>query len=100
MSIYLEIFGYIGSILLMISMMMTSMVKLRIINIIGSIISTVYSIVHGAYAVVFLNIGMMGINIYHLIRSFRAMAVSKAEKTADADATDTVHKPNNLEETI
>lgn len=88
MNIYLEIFGYAGSVLLIISMMMTSMVKLRIINIIGSIISTIYSIIYGAYAVVFLNFGMMSINIYHLIRSFRAMA---AEKTAKQAAADTVH---------
>ena len=91
MNIYLEIFGYVGSVLLIISMMMTSMVKLRIINIIGSIISTVYSIVYGAYAVVFLNIGMMSINIFHLIRSFREMAAEKAAKQA---ATDAVYNPN------
>lgn len=99
MKVYLEIFGYIGSVLLMISMMMTSMVKLRIINIIGSIISTIYSIVHGAYAVVFLNFGMMSINIYHLIREFCSRAAAKKASAVDTDETNETQNTEILEET-
>ena len=35
----LEIWGYIGSILVVVSMLMSSIVKLRVINTIGSVIS-------------------------------------------------------------
>ena len=45
MDIYLEIVGYIGTILVVVSMMMSSLTKLRIVNICGSIISTVYAII-------------------------------------------------------
>ena len=34
----LELFGYLGSLLILVSMLMTSVVKLRIINLIGSAI--------------------------------------------------------------
>jgi uncharacterized protein YacL len=100
MNIYLEIFGYIGSIMLMISMMMTSMVKLRIINIIGSIISTIYAIIHGAYAVVFLNVGISSINIFHLIRALRATMAAKSKRAAEKTADNTARHSEHVEETI
>lgn len=95
MNIYLEIFGYIGSALLMVSIMMTSMVKFRIINIIGSIISTIYSIVYGAYAVVFLNFGMMSINIFQLIRE---LCKRRAAKKALSDNGQTTDEQTNSKE--
>ena len=39
----IEIFGYIGCIFVIISMLMTSVVKLRVINTVGSSISAVYA---------------------------------------------------------
>ena len=68
MNIYLEIFGYVGTALVLLSMMMTSVVKLRLLNIIGSIISMIYSILCGAWPVVFLNFGLIIINVYQLLR--------------------------------
>ena len=44
-NIYLEIFGYIGTALVIISMMMTSVLKLRIINMCGGVISLIYHLV-------------------------------------------------------
>ena len=71
MNIYLEIFGYIGTIILFISMMMNSLDKLRIVNIIGSLISMTYAIFTVAYPVVLLNLGMIAINITKLIKEKR-----------------------------
>ena len=68
MNIYLEIFGYIGTILVIISMMMTSLTKLRVINMCGAVISTVYSIAHGAWAIVVMNVCLFAINGFHLAR--------------------------------
>ena len=44
MNIYLEIFGYIGTFLVILSIIMSNIKKLRIINILGSIITVIYSI--------------------------------------------------------
>jgi hypothetical protein len=71
MNIYLEIFGYVGTALVLLSMMMTSVVKLRIFNIIGSVISMIYSFLCGAWPVVFLNLGLIIINVYQLVRLWR-----------------------------
>ncbi len=65
---YLEIFGYIGTALVIVSMLMTSVVKLRIINICGSIISTIYAIFGGAWPIVLLNVSLTLINLFQLIR--------------------------------
>lgn len=70
MNYYLELFGYLGSLLIIISMMFTSINKLRIINIIGSIISLIYSIIVDAWPIVILNASLITINMYHLIRYY------------------------------
>ena len=68
MNVYLEIFGYIGTALVITSMMMKSLNKLRIFNIAGSIISMLYSIATGAWPIVVMNAFLICINTYHLIR--------------------------------
>ena len=70
MNTYLEIFGYCGTALVIISMMMTSVVKLRIINICGSLISMIYSICSNTWPIVILNFSLIIINIIQLIRSY------------------------------
>lgn len=70
MNYYLELFGYLGSLLIIISMMFSSINKLRIINIIGSIISLIYSIIVDAWPIVILNASLITINMYHLIRYY------------------------------
>ncbi|MBQ5897462.1 MAG: hypothetical protein IIW81_03245 [Oscillospiraceae bacterium] len=47
MDFIIELIGYLGSILVLVSMLMSSVVKLRIINTVGSIIFTFYAYVHG-----------------------------------------------------
>lgn len=68
MDIFLEIFGYIGSGLILLSMMMTSVEKLRWFNISGSVISMIYGAVMGTWPVVFLNVGTVTINVVQIIR--------------------------------
>lgn len=67
--LYLEIFGYIGTALVIISMMMTSVVKLRIFNICGSLISMTYAIITATWPIVVLNFSLVAINLFHLLRS-------------------------------
>lgn len=71
MHIYLELLGYLGTAIVLISMMMTSVVKLRIFNIAGSVINVIYASLSNAWPVVFLNAGLILINAYGLLRLHR-----------------------------
>jgi hypothetical protein len=67
MNILFEIIGYIGTGLIILSMTMSSVRKLRVINISGSVFSAVYAILTGAYPVLVLNIFLIAVNLYKLI---------------------------------
>lgn len=64
----LEIFGYIGSTLVVVSMLMSSVVKLRVINTIGSVISGTYALICGAFPLVLMNACLIVINGYNLYK--------------------------------
>ena len=77
-NIWIEVFGYIGTVIVIVSMMMRSINKLRIINMCGSVISTVYSAIIGAWPIVLMNLCLFSINGYHLIAEYRRRAKEKA----------------------
>lgn len=79
MNIWLELFGYIGTFFVLLSMMMTSMGKLRFFNILGSAICAVYALCTHTLPVFFLNLGLIIINVTQLIR-IRRMAVQENEE--------------------
>ncbi|MDO5785972.1 MAG: hypothetical protein Q4P20_13030, partial [Eubacteriales bacterium] len=62
----IEIFGYIGSALVVISMLMSSIVKLRIINTTGSVISGIYAVICGALPLALMNFCLITINVISL----------------------------------
>ena len=64
----IEIFGYIGSALVVVSMLMSSVVKLRVINTFGSIISGTYAFIVGAFPLLLMNICLIVINVYNLFK--------------------------------
>ena len=66
MSTIYEIIGYIGSALVLLSFMMVSVYKLRIVNMIGSFFCVVYGLLIGAYPTVVMNLALVCINIYYL----------------------------------
>ena len=68
----LEMVGYLGSVLVIVSMLMTSVVRLRVINIIGSAIFTVYAILIKSYPTAFLNACLVIINIHQLRKLHQA----------------------------
>ncbi len=70
-AIFLELFGYIGTALVILSMLMTSVVKLRVFNICGSVISMIYALVGRSWPIVVLNAALVTINILQLIRMHR-----------------------------
>ncbi len=61
-----EIIGYIASALIAISLMMSSIVRLRIINLIGAIFFTVYGILIQAYPIAVVNFFIILIDVYFL----------------------------------
>ncbi len=67
-ALLIELFGYLGSILVVVSMLMTSVMRLRIINTIGSIIFAIYALIIRSYPTAFMNFFLVGINIYQMIR--------------------------------
>lgn len=64
----IEIYGYIGSALVVISMLMSSVVKLRVINVAGSIISGTYALIIGSFPLALMNICLIVINVYNLYK--------------------------------
>ena len=62
----LEIVGYVASVLVAISLMMSSILRLRIINLIGSLAFTVYGVLIHAYPVAVVNALIVLINLYYL----------------------------------
>jgi hypothetical protein len=65
-----EIVGYVGSALVVLSFFMVSVVKLRIVNTIGSVIFTVYAFIIQSYPTAIMNIVLVLINIYHLVKLY------------------------------
>lgn len=64
-----EIIGYVASCLLLLAMMMTSVIKLRILNTIGCILYIVYGLCINSYPVAFMNAAIACVNIVHICRS-------------------------------
>ncbi len=68
----IETFGYIGSTLVVVSMLMSSVVKLRIINTIGSTISGIYALIIGSFPLALMNGCLIAINLYNLFKLLKS----------------------------
>ena len=66
-----ELIGYLGSILVAVSLMMRSLLRLRIINLVGALFFTTYGILLGAYPVAVLNGLIVCIDLYYLLQMWR-----------------------------
>lgn len=64
--VWLEIAGYVGSALVLLSFLMTSVVKLRLVNMAGSFISFIYALIIGSYPLALMNCALVLINLYFL----------------------------------
>ena len=69
--VLLEGLGYLASVLIAISLMMRSIVRLRWINLVGAVCFTVYDILIAAYPVAALNFAIVLINVYFLWKMSR-----------------------------
>ena len=62
----IEIWGYISMIVVLASMMMKDMKRLRITNSIACAMFVVYGLIHETYPIVIMNILVILINLYQL----------------------------------
>ena len=67
---FIEIIGYVASILILISLLMSSIIRLRWINLIGSGVFAIYGFMIGALPVGFVNLAIVIINIYYLLKIY------------------------------
>ena len=67
-----ELIGYLASILVAVSLMMSAIVRLRIINLIGAVCFTIYGLIISAYPVVFVNGFITLVDVYFLINILAA----------------------------
>jgi hypothetical protein len=68
---FLDFFGYIGSVLVAISLMMSNIKRLRWINLVGAAVFSTYGFLIGAIPVFALNGWIVLVDIYYLIRMYR-----------------------------
>lgn len=66
----IQIIGYIGSALIGISLMMSSIVRLRVINFFGASVFSAYGFIIGAYPVGILNGFIVIVDLYYLLEIF------------------------------
>ena len=64
----IELVGYLASLLIAISLMMTDIFKLRIINSLGYLMFVIYGLNVKAYPVAFANVIIILINIYNIYK--------------------------------
>ena len=67
---WIEYVGYLASILIGISMFMKDIVKLRLINLSGAILFTVYGFIIKYYPVAIVNLIISFSNIYYLFKMY------------------------------
>lgn len=67
MNIFLESVGYLGMVLVLMSMMMNNVEKLRWLNLAGSVLSMVYGVLTQTWPTAILNFGLAVIHIVKLI---------------------------------
>lgn len=97
MRIYLEIFGYIGTALVLLSMLMTDIKWLRAINMAGSLISFIYALCTNTMPIAVMNGALLVINGVQLAR-----LIIQGRRCAEgiSDNTDTYNKRENMKERL
>jgi hypothetical protein len=72
-----EIIGYVGSVLVAVSLMMSAIVKLRVLNLVGAAIFSIYGFIIGALPVGMLNGFIAIVDAYYLYEMFSAKELFK-----------------------
>ncbi|ADZ84353.1 YgjV family protein [Cellulosilyticum sp. ST5] len=67
---WIEWVGYAASIMIAISLLMTDVIKLRLLNTVGCLLFVIYGFIVGAYPVAVANLAIILINLYHLYKLY------------------------------
>ncbi len=62
----IELVGYLGSALVLVSFLMTSVFKLRVVNTVGSVIFAIYALIIHSYPTALMNACLVAINVHFL----------------------------------
>lgn len=68
----LELVGYAASVIVAVSLMMSSVLRLRIINLVGSAMFAAYGLLIGAIPVAILNGAIVLVNVYYIVQMLQA----------------------------
>jgi len=74
---FIEIVGYAGSVIVAVSLMMSSVVKLRIFNFVGALVFSTYGFIIGALPVGMLNGFIAIVDLYYIYEIFSAKELFK-----------------------
>jgi len=69
-----ELIGYLASALIVLSLLMASLLKLRIINLVGATVFTAYGLLIGSWPVMLTNAAIVVIDVYYLVVILRDRA--------------------------
>ena len=69
---WLDWFGYSASLIILISLVSTSIIKLRLINTIGATLFAIYGVLIASFPTAAMNTGIVFINIYYLMRIYNS----------------------------
>lgn len=67
---WIEWFGYLASLVILISFLNSSIIKLRIINLVGCILFATFAYLIGSIPTIFVNLSIACINIYYLYKMY------------------------------
>ena len=90
MGVVWEIIGWLGTGLVVLSMAQQRITRLRILNLAGAAILTVYNLILGVWPMVALNAALSVIQLYHLNLLFRSRHDAAAYDVVTAAPTDDV----------
>ena len=93
--VLLEIFGYIGTAIVLLSFVMTDMKWMRAVNMIGGFISLLYALFTNSMPVVVLNASLITINGIQLMRLLR-----KSREKVNTEEIDAYNNEEKKEEDI
>ncbi len=66
-----DLIGYVASFIILVSLLMSSVKKLRLINLVGAIIFGVYGFMIVSYPTAVMNLGIAVIDIYYLVKMYQ-----------------------------
>ncbi|MFT6987191.1 MAG: hypothetical protein ACJAT7_003045 [Psychromonas sp.] len=69
---WVEWFGYLASMVVLVSLTMTSIIKLRLINFIGCLLFASFAYFIGSVPTIFMNLSIACINLYYLYQMYRS----------------------------